>query len=103
MRGPSAFAIVAALTAPVGLYCAYVPIERMESKVGSWEYAREVLASNPGHWTLAVAIRLLVAASLVWAAYRTHLHRRWTGFMMLLVAVPLYWIADLLLWVFADL
>ena len=98
------FGMLAALVGLFGIYWAsYVPIRRMESKVGSWENAQSVLASQPGHWALVVLVRVVAAALLVWLAAWAHRQRHWMGHAMLLIAVPLIWITDAALWLFTDL
>lgn len=103
MRDNRVFGIAAALVGLLCIYWSYVPIRRMESKVGSWSNALEVLASDPVHWALVVLIRLVLAALLVWLAVRQHRSRRWIGYAALVFAVPLMWIADVVLWAFLDI
>jgi hypothetical protein len=103
MREGRVFAAAAALVGAFGVCWTSTAIYRMESEVGSWKHAHEVIAFAPIHWACVVTARLIVAALLVWFAFWVHRRRRWAGFATLLVAIPLIFVADIGLWAFLDL
>ena len=62
----------------VGLWAAlravFAPFYRVRSKLGSWEQAWQIVAQAPGLWFVAVLVRALVGAFLLWLIL--HLRRR---------------------------
>jgi hypothetical protein len=101
-RSDRLFLATATLAALFGAYWSLSPIFRVESKVGSWNGVRELIASDPTHWLWPVALRFGLSMALIWLAMRVR-PRRWRGYLFLLFTLPLTVFADLALLLEDDL